>query len=173
MEQDVVARFTAFYRQHYSLIVTTCFRRLNDFAAAEDAAAEIFRVAWGQFGELDDPSLAWLYGVTRNVVGNEYRRSQRSRALRDRLESEAMVADDNAHESVLEALHRLKESEREILFMSYWEDLSGDEIAGILRISKSAVWVRLSRARESLRRQLHTDDLAIGQAGKTGDRHDG
>ncbi len=173
MEQDEAARFTAFYRQHYSLIVTTCFRRLSNFAAAEDAAAEVFRVAWDQFKEEEDPSLAWLYGVVRNVVGNEYRRSKRSRALHDRLEGEAIVAGDDAPEPVLEASGGLKDGEREILFMAYWEDLSGEEIAGILKISKSAVWVRLSRARESLRRQIESHALANGRSDKAGGRQDG
>ncbi|MEO5535263.1 MAG: RNA polymerase sigma factor [Pseudolysinimonas sp.] len=168
MEEESTARFTAFYRQHYSLIVSTCFRRLSDFSAAEDATAEVFRIAWDQFKGGDAPSVAWLYGVARNVVGNEYRRSKRSRALRDRLEGEALVTSTQINAPVLEAMSRLKSADREILFMSYWEDLAGDEIAAILTISAAAVWVRLSRARDALRRQLESTELAPASSGKSG-----
>lgn len=173
MEQDAVARFTALFRQHHSLIVATCFRRLSDMAAAEDAAAEVFRVAWQRFHEQDNPSLAWLYGVVRNVVGNEYRRSARARSLRDRLVAEAIPEAVSTDGALVDALNQLKEGEREILFMSYWEDLTGEEISEILGISKPAVWVRLSRARDALRRQLDADSSDAAQSSRAGGRHHG
>ena len=57
-------------------------------------------------------------------------------------------------EEVREAMGTLRQSDRELLYMAYWEGLRGEEIAGILRISVPAVWVRLTRAREAMRRAL-------------------
>lgn len=160
---DDAARFAAFYREHYSLILTTCMRRLGNRATAEDAAADVFRVAWQRFPEQKDPSLAWLYVVVHNVVGNEYRRSSRARALRDRLEQVGVDSADEDGTDVREAMALLRPLDRELLYMAYWERLSGHEIAEILRISVPAVWVRLSRAREALR----------GVLGRTATRRDG
>lgn len=56
--------------------------------------------------------------------------------------------------TVREAMGVLRPRDRELLYMAYWERLTGSEIAQILRISVPAVWVRLSRARESLRAVL-------------------
>ncbi|PZQ88946.1 MAG: RNA polymerase subunit sigma-70 [Leifsonia xyli] len=152
---EEAARFAAFYREHYSLILTTCIRRLGDRATAEDAAAEVFRVAWQRFPEQKDPTFAWLYVVVHHVVGNEYRRSSRARALRDRLEQVAVdaIPDEDGAE-VREAMAALRPRDRELLYMAYWERLSGQEIAQVLQISVSAVWVRLSRARNALRNAL-------------------
>lgn len=151
---DHAERFAAFYQEHYSLILTTCIRRLRDRATAEDAAADVFRVAWQRFPEKEDPSLAWLYVVVHNVVGNEYRRAARAQALRDRLGQVALDSANRDGEEVREAMGTLRATERELLYMAYWERLSGDEIASVLRISVPAVWVRLTRAREALRRAL-------------------
>lgn len=151
---DDAERFAVFYREHYSLILTTCIRRLSDHAAAEDAVAEVFRVAWQRFPEKEDPSLAWLYAVARNVVGNEYRRRSRARALQDRIEQAAKDAHAGDKEEVRDAMGTLRQSDRELLYMAYWEGLRGEEIAGILRISVPAVWRRLTRARQAMRRVL-------------------
>lgn len=151
---DDAKRFAAFYREHYSPILSTCVRRLNDRDAAEDAAAEVFRVAWQRFPEQKDPSLAWLYAVARNVVGNEYRRRSRARALQDRLEQRAAEAPADDGEEVRAAMVTLRQSDRELLFMAYWEGLHGDEIAKVLGISVSSARVRLTRARQAMRRAL-------------------
>ena len=59
------------------------------------------------------------------------------------------------------AMKRLRESDRELLFMTYWEDLSGAEIAEILGIRVTAVWVRLNRARETLRKELESNRTEV------------
>ncbi len=48
----------------------------------------------------------------------------------------------------------LRQSDRELLFMAYWEGLHGDEIAKVLGISVSSARVRLTRARQAMRRAL-------------------
>lgn len=149
--------FSAFYRKHYSLILATGERRLNDHSAAEDATAEVFRVAWQQHDRGAELSLPWLYVVARNVIGSEYRRRARLGALVARLTSHSnseILRDEQTGSELRAAMLRLKISEREILFMAYWEDLSGEELAKILDCSSATALVRLSRARQALKSQL-------------------
>ncbi|WP_448261894.1 RNA polymerase sigma factor [Microbacterium aurum] len=152
---DDASQFSAFYRATYSLVLATCSRRLGDHTAAEDATAEVFRIAWQHFSE-EELTVAWLYTTVRNVVGNEWRRQGRVDHLFARLVQEHLP-DDETHSDAMEvreAVLTLRLSERELLYMAYWEDLTGKEIAEVLGISPAAVWVRLSRARESLRNAL-------------------
>jgi len=154
---DPDGQFAAFYREHYSLVLATVSRRLSDSATAQDVASEVFRVAWAHHLGGGELTLAWLYTVARNVVGNEYRRRSRAAALVEKAESQAYEArssmDDEASDT-RKAMMRLKDSDREILFMAYWEDLSGAEIASILDCKLPTVWVRLNRARNALKREL-------------------
>lgn len=153
-DDDEAKRFAVFYRSHYSLILSTCFRRLGNRSAAEDAAAEVFRIVWQRYSK-EAPTLPTLYTIARNVVGNEYRRATRSRALQSRLnELSPPHEQESEGVEVREALLSLRPSDRELLYMAYWEDLSAKEIGAIIHVSPGAVWVRLSRAREALREAL-------------------
>lgn len=156
-EESVTARFSAFYADHYALVLRACRRRLPSLVAAEDAASEVFRVAWSKYPEDGDPGIAWVYAIVRNVVGDEYRRNARQLLLSEKIA--ARVADrlEGTREpdfDLRRALLRLRESDRELLFMAYWEDLSGPQLAEVLGITVQAVWVRLNRARLALRREL-------------------
>ena len=53
-----------------------------------------------------------------------------------------------------QALDRLEESEREILMLREYEQLSYDEIAGLLRMPVNTVRSRLFRSRMALRAML-------------------
>lgn len=167
---DPEGQFSAFYRANYSLILATVERRLSDHATAEDVTSEVFRVAWAHHADGNTLTLPWLYTVARNVVGNEYRRSARSAALTAK--TKELYSDLHGHEGdsaadTRRAMMRLKEADREILFMAYWEDLTGAEIAAILDCKVPTVWVRLNRARSALK-----NELAI-LAGQTGLRDGG
>ena len=156
-DERSAVNFASFYREHYSLILATVGRRLNDHSTAEDVTSEVFRVAWSHYQTGGELSLAWLYAVARNVVGNEYRRTARSAALRAKAAAHAAdsidVTDDTGADT-RRALMKLREADREILFMAYWEDLTGGEIAQILGCKIPTVWVRLNRARTALRAHL-------------------
>ncbi|MFC6356338.1 RNA polymerase sigma factor [Luethyella okanaganae] len=151
--------FTDFYTENYSLIHTIMQRRLGDVAEAEDLTSEVFRIAWKHHCDGAALTLPWLYQTARNVVGNEYRRTARSVALIDRASVNADSsgsADADEKLDMQRALRALGDSDREILHMAYWEDLNGKEIAAILDCSVATVWVRLSRARASLKRHLES-----------------
>lgn len=153
---DAETLFQDLFQNYYSIILTTCRRRLGLLQPAEDATAEVFRIAWQKLRQGHDLSLPWLYRTARNVVGNEYRREERQKALAQRMRSEPSVTSlgpDTGLE-LKRALGRLKRPDRELLFMAYWEDLSSHEIATILRVKEPAVRMRLSRARALLSRQL-------------------
>jgi RNA polymerase sigma-70 factor (ECF subfamily) len=54
-----------------------------------------------------------------------------------------------------DAVDRLPEEHREVLVMTYWEDLTAPEVAAMLGVSATAVRSRLVRARRLLKTQLN------------------
>jgi RNA polymerase sigma factor (sigma-70 family) len=52
------------------------------------------------------------------------------------------------------ALAALSEQQRAVTYLTYWEDLSPDRIAGLLGVSEGTVRKQLARARDHLRRIL-------------------
>lgn len=149
--------FAAFFRENYSLVLGVAERRLSSRHDAEEVATDAFRLAWEHHqagGELNVP---WLYVTVRNLVGNEYRRRDRREALSEKVTDDLRLKPPGHGEfysDVRDALDRLSPHHREILIMTYWDQLTSREAAGVLGISSVAVRARLMRARHTLRAAL-------------------
>jgi len=163
--------FDELFRAHHRAILQAAYHRLNNVRDAEDAAAEVFSVAWRQ--RANAPAiytLPWLYGVLRNVVGVEYRRRDRARVNGAAAATPAATLDEDSDDSaataeaamaaadiardVRRAVASLHPNDRELIWMAYWEDLSRTEMAEIFGCSHAAVRVRLLRARHRLKAAL-------------------
>lgn len=147
--------FVAFYGRYYRLVLTVAHQRLGGLSDAEDAAAEVFRIAWAHHAAGNELSLSWVYMTLRNVVGNEYRRSGRALDLVVKIapmtwEESAPVSIDDAV-TVRVAMRGLPVAQRDLLHMAYWQDLAPVEIAQILGCSATAARIRLLRARRHLK----------------------
>ena len=153
-----MGEFEALFRTYHPVILAAAFNRLSDMSDAEDAAAEVFTLAWRR--RTDHPealTIAWLYTTLRNVVGNQYRgRARHERRLvsaRDHYTAAETSVPDEAMQ-VRAAVLQLDVSDRELIWMAYWEDLTRDEMAQVLSCSAATLRVRLYRARKRLQEIL-------------------
>lgn len=64
------------------------------------------------------------------------------------------LAPDSDGLAVRQAVGRLSEPDRVVLFMRYWDDLTQAQIAKRLGLPEGTAKVRLHRARKALQRQL-------------------
>jgi RNA polymerase sigma-70 factor (ECF subfamily) len=154
-------RFDPLFQAHYDAIYRYCARRLG-VSEAEDAAADVFAVAWRRLDDIPDGSdRAWLFGVAYRLIGNRYRSRRRQIGLTTRLRAVPGGAvasgpdpDQTRDEEVdllLRALDQLSPVDRELLRLSAWDGLDRGEIALVLGISENAVDQRLHRARSRLK----------------------
>jgi RNA polymerase sigma factor (sigma-70 family) len=156
--------FRRLFDDAYRPLLAYALRRTPRPEDAEEIVAETLLVAWRRRGEVPDGARAipWLYGVARRLVANQRRGQLRRHRLQRVLETprrsapgpgeHAEMAD--ATRAVIEALGRLREDDQEILRLAAWEGLSGEQIAVSLGCSENAAALRLSRARQRLRREL-------------------
>ncbi|MDQ0664927.1 RNA polymerase sigma factor (sigma-70 family) [Arthrobacter ulcerisalmonis] len=157
--------FIALYKDSYPRIHKFVHRRVDDSELAQELAADVFRIAWQKWDGGPNVEIAWLFAVARNVIGNAYRGLDRRRALQQRLQ--AFPADGSAPDSdnslVESALSALREKDRDVLQLAYWDELTITEIAKVLQCSQSAAKVRLHRAREAFRSLLPALCTSIDQ----------
>lgn len=161
--------FIQLYEEHFDDVHAFCVRRVGR-DDADDAAAEVFTVAWRRIGEIESTSTrGWLFGVARKVVLNRWRSSSRRRSLRDRVRGlrsdqpdlpENIVVRRDEDNAVLRTLNQLRSADREILCLAAWEDLSGPEIAVSLGISTTAVHQRLHRAKRRFSKLLADEPVS-------------
>jgi RNA polymerase sigma-70 factor (ECF subfamily) len=143
--------FDTFYRQHYGLILRFAERRI-DIERAQDVAAECFAIAWKKFDADNPPPLPWLYQTARFLLANAYRKKKRDETLVERLTNEARSVESAAEIDLLQALGELRPAHREVLMLTYWEDLDAASISQVVGCSEQAAWKRISRAKNELKR---------------------
>jgi RNA polymerase sigma factor (sigma-70 family) len=147
-------RFEQVFDAHFRAVSAYALRRASP-AEAEDAVAETFLVAWRRLDDMPGNAKAWLLGVTRRVLANQRRAAGRREALTKRVAHEREREPDLSRQSpILLALQRLSESDQEVLLLFAWDGLSTHEVATTLGCSRTAVKVRLHRARRRLRTEL-------------------
>ena len=148
--------FIALYKDSYPRIHKYVLRRVDDAELAQELAADVFRVAWQKWDGAGSPEIPWLFTVARNLIGNAYRGRDRQKALRDKLMvssvEDSWGNSDNA--SVEDAMMALREKDRDILQLAYWDELTIAEISQVLQCTQSSAKVRLHRAREAFRKLL-------------------
>ncbi|MFI9824128.1 RNA polymerase sigma factor [Streptomyces sp. NPDC052013] len=174
---DEWSRFEAVYRDSYHAVGRYLRRRLPP-DLVDDAASEVFTIAWERWPTRRGAALPWLYGIARRVAANARRSKGRADRLADRLrdEEDARAGEPGVDTEVLERtgaariLGRLPERDREVLMLVSWDGLDPHEAAQALGCSKAAFSVRLHRARRRLDRELAREIPAVAGHGSVAER---
>lgn len=122
----------------------------------------------------DSSFRTYLFVVARNELYRHLRRRARNDArvgvdftvssIHDMgISPSGLVAKQEEHQLVLEALCRIAVDYQIVLELYYWEQIPGPELAEILGIAPTTVRTRLFRAREALREVI--EQLNDGDAG--------
>ncbi|UKA55963.1 sigma-70 family RNA polymerase sigma factor [Arthrobacter sp. FW305-BF8] len=156
MDSERERAFIAVHRDSYPRIYRYVRRRVESPELAEELAADVFRVVWQKWQDQPRADIAWLLTVARNLVGNAYRSRDRQVALQAKLRASAELRSGTDSEDLVvhDAMAALRDSERDILQLAYWDELTMAEIAGVLECSETAAKVRLHRARAAFRKRM-------------------
>jgi RNA polymerase sigma-70 factor (ECF subfamily) len=161
---------------HYAAISRYCHRRLP-VEEANDAAAQVFAVAWKKIDQMPDgeQALPWLYGVARYEVSSLRRSARRRRNLQEKLEGQArpmamgpepVVVRNSEEAELLKALSSLRPGDQEVLRLRAYEELSLPEVAQALGCSLEAAKKRSARAVRRLRRAAGVADPGTVEGGE-------
>ena len=100
-----------------------------------------------------DHEKAWFIRVTQNKALDFLKRRGRKNISLDDIENFTYEKNDNSADILREIL-ALPEKYKSSVILYYYNDYSVEEISKILKISKSAVKMRLKRSREILKTEL-------------------
>ncbi|WP_328901779.1 sigma-70 family RNA polymerase sigma factor [Streptomyces sp. NBC_00441] len=158
--------FEEFYRRHFDAITRFVARRVADPHTVADVTAEVFLAAIDSADSYRPgrgSETAWLYGIARNLVGAEARRTARQAALGARIAGRRLLEADDitrleeqldaeaAGRRALAALAGLPHGERALLELITVDQLTLPEAASALGLRQVTARVRLHRARKTLR----------------------
>jgi RNA polymerase sigma-70 factor (sigma-E family) len=151
------------YEAHAVGLIRLAVIMLGDRPTAEDVVQEAFCGLYRRWGRLADVGSALSY--VRAAVLNRSRSELRARARRERHpalagagipaaspEGEVLVGEE--HREVLAALRRLPGRQREALVLRFYLELSEEQIAESMGVSRGTVKSTTSRALAALGREL-------------------
>ncbi len=155
--------FGELFDAYYDRIYAYTYRRVGSIPVAEDIAACVFEDALRGIRRMrweGKPVAAWLYRIASRRIVDHYRDRQNHATSAD----EQVAAMDNPFERVTEqaavwtAMTQLNSREQEIIRLSFFDELSAAEIAGLWNCTTNSVYVRLHRALKRLKTILEADD---------------
>ncbi|MBN1513742.1 MAG: sigma-70 family RNA polymerase sigma factor [Phycisphaerae bacterium] len=137
---------------YYKPMVAIAYSVLGDHQLAEDAVQEAFARGLRGMHSLRRTECfgGWLARICRNVAVRMAKARRRDGNAADMWSLPARPEKDEVGLAVRRCLGRLKARDREIMVLKYYDNLSHDQIAAVLRLSPAAVHGRLQRARRRL-----------------------
>jgi RNA polymerase sigma factor (sigma-70 family) len=157
------------YRLWGPLVMGIATRALGNRTDAEDVTQQVFVAAWQSRGTLrpsESALPAWLIGIARHRVADEYARRARATRVSQAVaantvpgsEVEGRDVVDRLVDRVLlrEAVEQLAEPRRSVLHLAYVEDRTQEDIAKQLDLPLGTVKSHMRRGLLRLRQDLRT-----------------
>ena len=149
--------FAALYEKYHGPMVALAYSILAGRDRAEDVAQETFAIACRDLPTLKskDKFAAWLAGICRNL-SKQMLRAARSEINFPPDEPVVRVQDrtDERSEAIRRAVWSLREAERELIVLRYFDGFSQAQISSVLGISPQSVNGRLVRAKRKIAEYL-------------------
>ncbi len=143
--------FDAVYRENAPRLRAFLRQIVGSFQAAEDLTQDIFTQLWRQpdgFDPLRGSVRAYLFGIGKHRAAEWWRRSKPEAPLED---NRCTAGDLERGSVIADALGRLPEEQRTLLWLREVEGQSYAELAVILDIPVGTVRSRLFMARQAIR----------------------
>ncbi len=145
------------YRMAYSMVK-------NPYDA-EDIHQDVFVKYIGKkpVFESEEHAKAWFLRVTINLAKNFWKTAWKQRVV-SLLDSdwEEREAPAQEEDTLIEVVKRLPQKYRTVIHLFYYEELSVEEMAGLLKEKPSTIRTWLTRARRKLKEWLKEDDYVSG-----------
>jgi len=144
-------------------VLSTIYRYIGDFTAAQDVAQEVFIKVWRHAGELRHKSafLTWLYRIVVNqcLDYKDKRKRRKTVPLDESIPQQGPGLDEKHEEKrrtqiVRQAVNDLPGTQRMALVLSKFQERSYKEVAEIMEVSLSSVESLVFRAKENLKKKL-------------------
>jgi len=173
------------YRAHVRQVARWAARLGGPTLDAEDVVHEVFMIAHQRLATFrgDSAVATWLFGITDRVVRHRRRRARWRRWLSGSADESAghlpatgpdplrAAERSETARAVYRVLDRLPERDRQALILFELEELSADEVGGLLDIKPGNARLRLHRARARFMRLYEKLETSAAPPRERSDDH--
>ena len=161
--------FVSLVKKYRKQVHALAWRKIGDFQIAEDIVQETFLQVYQKLETLNDPTQfsRWLHAIVNHLCIAWHRKNRlQIQSLEEihisEIETEPYsryiasehekISADAQRYLVERLLAKLKESDREVITLHYFEEMTSSEIGTFLGVSENTVKSRLHRARQRLKK---------------------
>lgn len=159
------AAFREIYERYQGMVFLFAFRLTKSKDTADDVVQELFAKIWEQRQSIriEKNFEGYLRTITRNLIMDFFRKAARSRELQAKLIQNMQSLQQTHVEELIErelrrlhqqAIERLSPQRKKVYLLSREEEMSYDEIASHLGISKHTVRNQIASSIKSIREYL-------------------
>ena len=162
--------FTDLVKKYEKAVQVLVWQKIGDFHTAEEITQDIFLKVYQELRSLKKPQsfVSWLYVITSRhclawqrkkrlpmlpfdeTKGTRYREANYSQHI---IEENQRISEETQREVVRKLLAKLPESERTVITLHYFSDMSSSDIGKFLGVSANTIRSRLRRAKQRLRKE--------------------
>lgn len=159
--------FERFYQAYHRRVFGYLFRMVNSAETAEELATDVLVEVWKGAKRFRGGSRVstWVLGIARYKALSSLRKSpppttdvDEARDLTDGAESQdETLMKSSLQGTIRVALGKLSQKHREVLELTYYQELSCEEIAEVMDCPRNTVKTRMFHARKQLKTLLEVD----------------
>ncbi|CFX69049.1 RNA polymerase sigma factor, region 2 [Syntrophomonas zehnderi OL-4] len=172
-----IAAFEELLNRYKKSVFAIIFRMIGNYHEAEDITQEVFVTVYHKMYQFDQSKKfgPWIHRIAVNTCISSMRKNNKVVLINfdesftpyyepdpraNRTDPQQVLENQELRREIEEALLELPESYRTIIILRYQLDLTNQEIADILGISRENVEVKVHRARKALRKTIlkHWDE---------------
>lgn len=163
MQEGSSSAFDALYDRYWEEVYAAAYKRLKDAAYAKDITQDIFLQLWLRRAEIDIENLSsYLFTSVRNNVFKWLDKEQRYTPISELLlqletakdQSDGLLLKNELLARYEVIINTLTPGQKEIFKLRFHDDLSTNEIAERLKISRKTVQNQLRKSVVQLRSSL-------------------
>lgn len=158
------AAFAALVATYHERLARLAYLLCSNREQAEDAVSEAYAKTWPRFrkGQVENPPVYLRTAVVNQVRGGLRRRLLERREERrqrvDWRDSASPHRDVEDREVLGPALQRLSATQRAVIVLRFYEDMSEEDVASLLDVPVGTVKSRCARGLAQLRALVGSDD---------------
>ncbi len=165
--------FSLLVRKYQKQVHALAWRKIGDFHIAEEITQDTFLKAYKQLATLKKPQrfVGWLYVIAANLCSSWLRKKRLPTQSLEHLEQEdkeqlekgaysefvveekERISGQTQRHVVKKLLAKLPESERTVMTLHYFGEMSCPEISAFLGVSANTIKSRLRRAQQRLKKE--------------------
>ncbi len=161
--------------KYNNYIYTVIEHSISDSEDIEEILSDVFIVLWKNHSKIDNNIniRAYLIGITRNLIKKKYRSynidyetkniDDFENKINSHIDIQELIEENEKGKIIEKLIDSLKDEEKKIFTMFYYQSKKIKEIAKALKISETKVKVRLHRLRKQAKKKFKEGGYSYGK----------